>query len=289
MQFTAGSALSMIKGARKKAESHSKIFAFLGIVFFLAFGYYSVSNFPFDEVGEFSIYPLLISFFVLVPAMIIANSIEFRAQGEMVSAELPLWECIKTTVNASIANILPIPGSVLVRIERLSRHTSAKKAAGTTFVAGVSWVGTSFVAGSLGLLLLGYLKFFILSASLGSSLVVVGFLGFRQYKVKSSVFFRLVLSELLLVVFSTANFVLVCKSIGFDVEVSRSIVINMSGPIASSVGIFPSGIGVAEGVASGLGEIVGVPVEIGFLATALIRLLNFGGIFLIRIFSPKNP
>jgi hypothetical protein len=60
-------------------------------------------------------------------------------------------------------------------------------------------------------------------------------------------------------------------------------VVGTSGPLAAAAGVFPAGLGIAEGLAAAAGSLVAVPAAAAFAAAALNRLVGYGVLGLAAI------
>jgi uncharacterized membrane protein YbhN (UPF0104 family) len=65
------------------------------------------------------------------------------------------------------------------------------------------------------------------------------------------------------------------SALGTNIGGQQAIVIAASYAVTSAVGIFPGGLGLREGLSSGLALVVGLPGSTGFVVSAVDRLLGF--------------
>lgn len=272
--------LKALLAARNYSQKHSRTFGILGFCGFIGFVIYSIATFPTDKVESLNFWLLIPSYLVVAPAMQLANALEFRAQGRMLGEEIPLKECHNVTLNASMANMLPIPGSVLVRTVRLSKNNDKKHAALTSIIVGLCWLGVSLVIGGLSL---SFYSRYVIAAGLvlaGLALTAGSFHLYSRLTSSMPQFVQLLGVQIYLTAVSTLNMYLAFRTVGFLIGTLQTTVVIVSGPVASSVGVFPSGIGLAEGIVSFLSTLIGIPATVGFIAAALARLNIIIGILL---------
>lgn len=200
----------------------------------------------------------------------------------MLGERIPLRECHEITLNASIANLLPLPGSVLVRTVRLAKNNPTKHAALTALVAGLCWVGVSLTVGGIALLTVSVSYLAPVFLAVGIVLLITSFSLRRSLTDQAGGFRDLVLVELLLTAVGGMNLYLAFRAVGFDIDALQSLIVVVSSPLASAAGIFPSGIGLAEAIMSGLSTLLDIPAQVGFLAAAIARLTMTIGLFIGR-------
>ncbi len=275
--------LKALLAARNYSQKHSRAFGILGFCGFIGFVIYSAATFPTDDVESFNFWLLLPCYIVVAPLMQLANALEFRAQGRMLDEDISLRECHDVTLNASMANMLPIPGSVLIRTIRLSRNNDKKQAALTSVIVGLCWLGVSLLIGGVSL---SFYSRYLLAGGLVLAGVLLTGGSFHLYsKLTSSLpeFSKLIVVQIYLTAVSTLNMYLAFRTIGFPISTLQTTVVIVSGPVASSVGVFPSGIGLAESIVSFLSTLIGISAKVGFLAAALARLNIIIGILLGKL------
>lgn len=104
--------------------------------------------FPETDDG-FEWLPLLLAGVVGMPLAIVLNALEFQASGWIVDRRVPFPVALRVTVLGSAANVLPIPGSSIVRVRALAQGGVTYGAAISAAAAvGAIFIGTTaLVAG----------------------------------------------------------------------------------------------------------------------------------------------
>ena len=276
------SVFSLLRRFRALAQQHRVAFAVVGFALFFGFIVYAVATFPTEDIDTLSPWYLVPAVAVVAPLMQLAKALEFRAQARMLGEHIELHECHEVTLNASIANLMPVPGSVLVRTARLSRNNSTTHAALTAIVAGLCWLGVSMTLCGAALIAVSVASAGAALTCLGIALAAAAYGLGRSLPGSLSGFGELILVEVLLTAVGAASMYLAFRAIGFDIDVLQTVVVAVSGPLASAAGIFPSGIGLSEALVSGLGTLLDIPAQLGFLAAALSRLTTTIGLFVGR-------
>jgi hypothetical protein len=213
-----------------------------------------------------------------VPLTILANALEYRLSGRILGVELTLAASIKVAVVATAANLLPIPGGALVRVQALRQEGQGYRAAGVaTGLLGIAWIGLSAsVAGVLLLLSAGHVAGVLLCSGGALSLFLSAAFASRQ-RAELRVW-RVLVSVLVVegmsVAASIVRLYLVLAALGELPTWEGAAMLALSGVIAAVVGIFPGGLGLREVLATILGPIGGVQAAAGFLASAVDRIIG---------------
>ncbi|HVM11112.1 MAG TPA: hypothetical protein VM638_01370 [Actinomycetota bacterium] len=213
-----------------------------------------------------------------VPLSTLLNAFEYRLSGKILGHRIALLEAIRVSVLASAANRLPIPGAALVRIGALRRLGSGfGKATTATAAVGIVWTGTSFA--TAGVLQCVAARWILGLTFLGGGLAGIG-LGYALmvWRARPARAVRLtaelLLIELAAVALPTVKMLVVLQAIGFDVTVAQSAALAVSIVVAHATGFFPGGLGLREVIAGAMSPLVGLPVSVGLLGTAVTRAFS---------------
>jgi hypothetical protein len=232
------------------------------------------------EVGfdQISWRPLALTAFVLVPLSILGNAAELKVMARA-TAEDPLsWvEAVRVVVLATAANLLPIPGAALVRIQALRTRGATGAAATGINVAGAGvWVGSGLVVAALALATVA-LGPAVSAGAVGVAALVVAWLILRRAARPGravAAMGQLVAVESLVTVMHGARLLAVLLALRIDLELVQALVIGLSAPLSAAAGVFPSGIGLAEALSGLLAPLVALPATSGVLATAVNRIVG---------------
>ena len=230
--------------------------------------------------GGVRLAPVVLVALVLVPATIAINAWELTALGRILDQRLEPAAAIRVVVLGTAANILPLPGAAALRIQALAGGGATYAAAtGITLVAAVAWLGTAAIVAGTAIATLG-------RGVTGASAIAIGLAGVVAASIvavrlaTTSAPLRplasLLASEVATVIVHALRLVLLLAALGSEVSLAAATVIGTSGPLAAAAGVFPAGLGVAEGLAAAAATLVAVPAAAAFAAAALNRLVGYG-------------
>jgi uncharacterized membrane protein YbhN (UPF0104 family) len=219
-----------------------------------------------------------------VPVLIALNAVEYRVSARVLGIRVPMREAMPIAIYARAANLLPIPGAALVRMQALKREGSSYgRAASATMATALFWLGASLLVAG-GFLVPYHLVLATLLVFGGAAICVAGHVAVNaivdrredhppagEALRRSAVLLGV---ELLMVTVRGVRFWLVM--IGFDIGGSfqGAMLLPVAGVLASAIGFFPSGLGVREVISGGLSRLVGDTAASGLLASGLDRLVS---------------
>ncbi len=212
---------------------------------------------------------------VLVPATLLLNAGRFTVSARILGREVRLLTALRVSIVASAANLLPLPGAALVRVEGLKRLGEGYGGA-IRANAVLAATGIGLTAGGAGVLQLAAGQ-----ALLGGVLAVAGFTGLVAAAwlclwiggARPGLVAPILGVELGVVALMTLRLWVALLALGIELDVGQALVLALAPIMASAVGILPDGIGLREAVAAGLASFVALPPAVGYLATALDRLV----------------
>lgn len=229
--------------------------------------------------------PLVIAAVIGVPFSAVVNAAEYAVSARILGHRVPLRDAMSVTVMATAANLLPIPGSTLVRVQGLRQQGSGYgRATAVTVAIGAAWVGVSAalagvwllagrVAGSAvdwlsiagfglgGLAVLATVPLLIGRSDLDAA-------GVRRWTG------GLVVLELASVSSAVLRLVLVLEALGAGGGLTAAVVLSVSAALASAAGVFPGGLGLREALAGAFAPLVGLSFAAGFAASAVNRVIG---------------
>jgi hypothetical protein len=219
------------------------------------------------------------------------NGAEYVVQARVLNVDVPLIEGIRISVLGTAANLLPVPGSVLVRTHALASSGSGyKRATTTTIMAGTAWIGTTAVFAAILGLSTGARRAAPPVGLIGIGLVVATYLLVRRARPDAgtgNIFGRLILVEAATAWVGAARFFGVLYALGIHVSTGQAMALALASVVASAAGIFPAGIGIREALAGGVSAVVGLPAAAGVVASAADRVA--GLIVLVVITALLRP
>ncbi len=276
-EATAGGWMRRVVGLldRKPTSPRSRrILVLVAMVVFLAVSIPSLGALRDGPALRPAVLPLLV--LVTTPLMVLANAAEYRVMGAINGHRIAWRDASQLTILAAVANLLPLPGGVVVRTQALrNKGSSYKKALGANLAAGLAWIACGALA--VGALLLADVDRRLVAGGVlagGVALVVgVGVLLHRADPEHArSHLLRLLAIEAGIVVVSATRLWLGFALLGISAEPAQAVMISGSVIIAAAIGIFPAGLGLREALAGGIAVIVDMPARLAVLATAADRV-----------------
>ncbi len=213
----------------------------------------------------------------LVPPGVVTNAEEFRVSARILEQTVTRRASLRVAVIASAFNILPVPGSVIVRTGALARGgATTRQAVGSTAAVGIAYVAVAVVL--VGVVQVPY------SASSATGLVVAGSAMFaaaglvvhRLAPRESTVgLVRALLTvEAVSVTVKALRLLVTLRALGFDPTFAQAASISIASVAASAIGVFPGGLGIRELLAAAIAPTVDLPAAVGLAGTAVDRLVG---------------
>ena len=221
---------------------------------------------------------LFLASVVGVPLTVLANALEFQLSARLLEGRVTFSASIKVAVLSTAANLLPIPGGALVRVQALKRsgHGYGVATYATGILAG-SWVGVAALLTGVVLLAFGYLAAGAAWTVAGATILGMVFaLATRRIRSGRRLWFMFAVLgvELLSVGVSGLRLFLVLIALGEAASLPGAALLAFASVAAAAVGIFPGGLGLREVLAATLIPIAGIPAAAGFVASAIDRVLG---------------
>lgn len=260
-----------------------RLLILVAMAIFLAVSIPSFSSLQGGQAFRPWILPLLV--LVTPPLTVLANAAEYRVMGAVGGHRISWRDSTQLTILAAVANLLPLPGGVVVRTQALrNKGSSYRRALGANLAAGMAWIAAG--AFGIGLLLLwqpsrrlAALAFLAGSAVL---LVLVWLLLRRANPTLATRHLgRLVAVEAVIVVVAATRLWLAFALIGYTASPAQAVGISSSIIVAAAVGIFPAGLGLREALAGLIAVAVDMPSNRAVAATAADRVAAQLGLALV--------
>jgi hypothetical protein len=278
------SLVDRLMAARNKQRSPWLLVGALAL--FVVFTFFAVRNLPpIDKPIRWSL--VLLAGLVCVPFGIILNALEYRLMAHLAEHHPPRLEIFQVTIMGSAANLLPIPGAVVVRLANLNKGgVKMGRGVNLTAIIGITWVGAACVLGGvaelfshpvfgLGALAVGIV---LLTTATGMLVRIVD-PGVRMRNI-----LELVAIEIGFVLTQALRLFLIAAALRFNVSFAQASTLVIAAVSAAAIGFLPAGLGAREAIAAVLSPIVGFPAAVGLVITAVDRVVNlvvlliFGGL-----------
>jgi hypothetical protein len=226
---------------------------------------------------------LLVTVAIFAPPIFVSlNAAEFALIARMTSHRVTTREAVTVSVSGTIANLLPIPGSVVIRSAAL---VAAGQTMGSTLrsvvkVGGV-WIGVTAVAfGSA--TAVGDPAVGAVIAAGGLCLMVACLVRIRHQVDDPGLARRLMATvvaiEAAAVAFDAVRLLLILHAIGIHAGVLDALALTSANVLSTAVGILPAGLGLREALSAGLGAASGLPAAAAVTATVVDRVLTLVGL-----------
>jgi uncharacterized membrane protein YbhN (UPF0104 family) len=214
-----------------------------------------------------------------VPLTVATNALEFWVTTWAVRRPVAAAAALRTTVLATAANVLPLPGGPLVRTHALqATGVRLTTAAVVTGAAGLLWVGLASVVAAWAGALAGAPDSLVwISGGVGLALCVAASIVVARAACRGRGWLTVVLlgfTEMLSVLTSAGRLYLVFLALGFSPDVPVVFVLAMAGVLATAVGVVPAGLGVREALSALLAVTVDVSAAVGFAVSLLDRVIG---------------
>ena len=268
------SLLNRILAARDKPRSPWLMI--VAVVLFLVFTVVAFRHLPhIDKPVRWEL--LAIAGLVVVPVITVLNALEFRLMAHFAKHHPPMLEILQVTILGSAANLLPVPGAVVVRLANLRKAgVRVSRGLNLTAIIGLTWVGAACTLGGIAELW-SHLGFALVALAAGAGLLglAVGLLApILDPGTRIAGAVELLAIEGGFVLMQAFRLFLVASALRFNVSYAQSATLVIAAVSAAAIGFLPAGLGAREAIAAALSPIVGLAAAVGLVITAVDRIVN---------------
>ena len=220
---------------------------------------------------------IVIAGLVCVPVITGLNALEYRAMAHFADHHPPALEIVQVSIMGSAANLLPVPGAVVVRLANLHKAgVRVTRGLNLTAIIGITWVGSACVLGGVAQLW-SHPRFGSVALAVGVSLMTVSLILLSRTlepgtRLRGAL--ELLAIETAFVTMQALRLFLVAAALRFDVSFDQATALVIAAVSAAAIGFLPAGLGAREGIAAILSPIVGIPAAVGLVITAVDRVIN---------------
>src|SRR5579859_7983412 len=163
--------LDRVLRAREGSQNPWLLIAALGV--FIAFTIFGIRELPhIDKPIRWEL--IVIAGLVCVPVIVALNALEFRLMAHFAQHHPPMLEIVQITVMGSAANLLPMPGAVMVRLASLRKAgVRVTRGLNLTAIIGLAWLGSAGVLGGV-VQLWSHTAFALAALAIGATLLAIG-------------------------------------------------------------------------------------------------------------------
>jgi uncharacterized membrane protein YbhN (UPF0104 family) len=220
-----------------------------------------------------------------VPLTLVFNGAEYQVAAAIASYRVSFSDALRVGFMSTAANMLPIPGALLVKAHAIRRlGGSYGGIAVASGVVAVSFVAVTCLLG--GGLLLSFGQTFLGSALVAGAVLLFA-LAFALLRAgrTSEESARLILASTAraagAVAVKAGRLYLVLIAFGYEAGATQALTLTVAAVIATMLGFFPGGLGAAEALAAAFAPLVGLSAAVGFVASAVDRLITMVGLAVI--------
>ncbi len=203
--------------------------------------------------------------------------LEYDAAARIIGLSTSRRRAFDVAVVSAAANLLPIPGSLLVTTRSLSEQGAGYgRAALASAIPGLAWLGLAGVVGGPAIVVAG-------GSVLGAFVTVGGCAGLaltgamfrRQAPVtgRARLAIRILAIEGSWIAISAFRFWLLLIAIGVSPTPAQSVALAVAGAMSVAIGFFPGGLGIREALIALLSPIISLPLSEGFVLGIVDRIV----------------
>jgi hypothetical protein len=220
-----------------------------------------------------------------VPLTLAFNAAEYQVAAAIAAYKVPFGAALRVGVMATAANMLPIPGAMLVRAHAIRKlGGSYGKIALSTGVVGICFVGMTSVLASGLLLASGQTVLGGLLAAAGLLLLALALAILRAEREPTEsvrLLFAAAARASGAMLVKAGRLYLILLAFGYEAGATQALTLTVAAVIATTLGFFPGGLGAAEVLAAALSPLVGLSAAVGFVVSAVDRLVSMVGLAVI--------
>ena len=228
-------------------------------------------------LAELSWWPLAVALLATAPASLALKSAEYQLAARIASQKPSTTRSLRVAVVSSAANLLPLPGSLIVTVRSLSEDGSTYGSAiSAGAVPGLCWLSVTGIVGGSAIAIEGPPSLGVITVVAGLMAGVAALKLFRETAPDGGSI-RLALAvlgvEAAWLVISALRLGLAVTALGVDISPTQAVALSVAGALTVAIGFFPSGLGLREALIAGLSPLIGLEFDIGVLIGSVDRLI----------------
>lgn len=231
-----------------------------------------------DILEHVEIGPFLVIVLVTAPAALAISAADFLLLARLAGVRVNFWQAVETTIYTRAANMLPVPGSMAVRMATLKgRGATFKRSGGLMFLFTAIWGGAGFCFSAVWLSVAGVPEFALLFAAIGIAILAACTVVVRRADLELRMVMAAAGLRFTLVALEAFTLMMAVRAIGVDAEYQQTAILVVASFLA---GLMQIGIGVREALLAVLAPLAGIDAATGFLAGVAARI---GGMTVLAI------
>jgi uncharacterized membrane protein YbhN (UPF0104 family) len=220
-----------------------------------------------------------------VPLTLVLNAAEYQVTAAILGYRVPFVPALRIGVLATAANMLPIPGAVLVRARAIRKlGASYGKIALSAGIVATCFIGTVCLLAGGVLVASGQLGVGWPLAGAGLLLLVFALatlVAERGPRQGVRLLFAAGARATGAILVKAVRLYLVLVALGYEAGVTQALTLTLAAVVVTALGFFPGGLGAAEVLSAALSPLVGLSAAVGFVASAVDRLISMFGLAVI--------
>lgn len=228
-------------------------------------------------LGDLRWWAVAVSLLVAAPVSLWLRALEFDVAARLLGQRPPMSRSLQVAVLASAANLLPLPGSLIVNVRSLSEDGAPYSSAlGASAVPGLTWLGVVGTVGGAAMVVNDALLVGL--AVLGGGVVALStaarlFVTTAPRGARPALALRVVLVELGWLAISATRLTLALVALRESATLTQALALSVAGALTVAIGFFPAGLGIREILVAALAPLVGLPFATGVLVGVLDRAI----------------
>jgi hypothetical protein len=206
-------------------------------------------------------------------------ALRFRLSASTVGAKLSVSRSLWVVTQGGIANLLPLPGNLLVRWYAVAEYVGAKQSTYVNVAVTSLWAAISFLLAASALI---YMDFNLSGASLfGAFLAASAVYSFFIKKVSkkiAKVTLKLSCLQGLITLLYISRLWLIGQTVGIDISTAFCALLSISALAGSVSGFFPAGMGIVEAFGAALAVMTEQDPAQAFIILAASRVLTISSL-----------
>jgi uncharacterized membrane protein YbhN (UPF0104 family) len=221
--------------------------------------------------------PIVIAFVVAAPATLVLKMLEYDAAARLIGSRAGPRRALEVAVISSAANLLPLPGSLIVTTRSLSEQGATYgSAVVASSIPGLAWLGLAGVIGGVSIMIAGSWPVGLAVAVGGIACLSVAGAMFRRTAPadgRPQLALRIVLIETSWIGLSGFRLWLVLRAIGVVGTPAQVLALAVAGAMSVAIGFFPGGLGAREALIALLSPIIKLPLSEGVVLGVIDRVV----------------
>jgi hypothetical protein len=221
--------------------------------------------------------PIAVAFAIAAPASLVLKAFEFRISAQIAGQNPGRRRSLSVAVVSSAANLLPLPGSLLVTVRSLSEDGSTYgRAIAASAVPGLAWLGITGIVGGIAIGIEGTLWLAAITIACGSAASIAAatlFASTAPAEGRAKLGASIIAVEAGWLIVSATRLGLAVTALGVSIDPTQAVALSVAGALTVAIGFFPGGLGVREALIAALAPLIGLPFDTGVLLGSLDRVV----------------